>query len=387
MNTNFYIREITPKAAHSVIEGIGFDKSYINVAEKKYNFKLLKVCGLTCQQAAIVKQTALSIGTDAAVHREVITCKIEKSDLLLCGTVAQLENICQKLKKQPFKLSELSEQLLQKIKPQKHKWSNKTHIMGILNITPDSFSDGGKYFNPDIAVQHAVKMIENGADIIDIGGESTRPYSQEVSPDEELDRVLPVIEKIRNLNDKILLSIDTRHAKVAQKAINAGVNIINDVSGLEWEEEMASVAAQAGVPVVIMHSLASPETMQVSPTYKENIVDAVYKSLFYKTQKAINAGIQPENIIIDPGIGFGKTIEHNFELIKRISEFKSLGYAVLIGLSRKSFIYKTLDSLPEDIEAANVALNSYAAISGADIIRVHDVAAHFKAIQILRKLY
>ncbi|OGI03489.1 MAG: dihydropteroate synthase [Candidatus Melainabacteria bacterium GWF2_37_15] len=375
MNENFCIREIIPDSAKTVIESIGFDKSYVHASVKKYNFKLIKICNLSCPQANIIKQVALSAGADAAVHREVITCKVEKTDLLLGGTIAQLENICQKLKNQPFKLSELSDHLLKQLTVKKHTWSDKTYIMGILNVTPDSFSDGGKYFDPEKAAEHAKEIIKAGADIIDIGGESTRPHSKEVNIDEELKRVLPVIEKIRSFNTTIPLSIDTRHAEVAKQAVQAGANIINDVSGLEWDGNMVNIAAELQVPVVIMHSVGSSETRY---DYKENIVDAVYKDLCRKTQKALSLGLKPENIIIDPGIGFGKTVEHNLELVKRIGEFKSLGYPVLIGISRKSFI-----SGDEDV---TLALNTYAATNGADIIRVHNVDKHVKAMKVLQTL-
>ncbi|HSA07746.1 MAG TPA: dihydropteroate synthase [Candidatus Gastranaerophilales bacterium] len=392
---DFYIREISPENAESVIKDIGFDKSYIKTALKKYDFKLYKICCLSCQQATIIKQLALSVGADAAIHREVITCKIEKTDLLLGSTISQLEIICQKMKKQPFSLQKISEQLLEQlnqspspiiIRRKEFNRAKKTYIMGILNITPDSFSDGGIYLAPDKAAKHAEEMIECGVDIIDIGGESTRAYSKEVNPQEEMARVIPVIQKIRSVNSQIVLSIDTRHSETAEEAVKYGVDIINDVSGLEWDDKMPEVAAKFNVPVIITHSLSSPETMQINPVYEENIVDCVYKELFRKTQTAINAGISPKNIIIDPGIGFGKTFEHNIELIKRIDEFKSMKYPVLVGVSRKSVISKVIDGSAEEREDANIALNSYLIIKGVNIIRVHDVKKHFSAVKMLDKL-
>jgi len=391
--TDFFIRQITPEEAGKVIREIGFDESYICVGIKKYGFRLYKICNLTCAQATIVKQVALSAGADAAVHREVLVCGVEKSDLLIGATVAQLETICTKLLKQPFGLKELAHQLREKlsltfppaltIRCKTFDWMAKTYIMGILNLTPDSFSDGGKYLDPDVALEHAKKMIDDGADIIDIGGESTKPFSQEVMPAEEMRRILPIIEKIRAYNDEIPISIDTRHSETAKKAIETGADIINDVSGLDWDEKMAATTAELGVPVVIMHSLGSPDVMQQDPTYSENVVDAVYKDLYAKTQKALSAGIKPENIIIDPGIGFGKAFEHNIELIKRIEEFKTLGYPILIGVSRKSVIAKVLNVPPMEREEAAIALNSYAASKGANIIRVHDVNSHYKALKVL----
>jgi len=393
---NFYIRKISPQSAEKVIEDIGFDKSYIQQALKKYGFNLHKICNLSCPQATIIKQLALSAGADAAIHREVITCKVDKTDLLLGCTPAQLDIICKKLKPQPFSLSKIADQLLNmakkespqpvKIRNRVFDWTEKSYIMGVLNVTPDSFSDGGKYFQPEKAVEQARELINFGADIIDIGGESTRPFSKEVDPEEELARVIPVIKDIRSFDREIPISIDTRHAEVAKEALKQGADIINDISGLEWDENMPATAAEAGGPVIIMHSLGSPETMQENPVYEENVVDAVYKELFRKIQKAIDSGIKPENIIIDPGIGFGKTLEHNIELINRVEEFRSLGYPVLVGVSRKSVISKIIDVPPEEREEANIALNSYLISKGVNIIRVHDVYRHSKAVRVLEKV-
>lgn len=392
----FYIREISAESAETVIKNLGFDRSYIKTALKKYKFKLYKICNLSCPQATIIKQLALSVGADAALHREVITCKTEKSDVLIASTVSQLETICQKLKHQPFSLPEISGQLQAhlamkfpislSIRGNLFNWTDKPYIMGILNVTPDSFSDGGKYSTPEKALEQAKKMIEAGTDIIDIGGESTRPFSKEVNPDEELQRVIPVIRKIREFNDSIPLSIDTRHSKVAREAVNAGADIINDISGLAWDKNMVNIVVETGVPVIIMHSISSPETMQVNPVYEENIIDSVYKDLYKKIQYALNSGIKAENIIIDPGIGFGKTFEHNVELINRAEEFKSLGFPVLIGVSRKSVISHVLDVPPEEREEANIALNSVLISKGTNIIRVHDVYKHYKALKVLNKV-
>ena len=393
MENNFYIRKITPESAEKVIQDIGFDESYIRQALSKYKFNLYKIHDLTCPQSSIIKQLALSIGADAAIHREVLTCKVDKTDILIGCTDSQLKTLCEKLKKQPFKLAKLSENLLEilnktpkqiKIREKTFDWSQKTYIMGILNVTPDSFSDGGKFNTPEKAFEQAKILIQSGADIIDIGGETTKPFSKEVSPDEELKRVLPIIKKIREFDKNIPISIDTRHSLMAKEAIKAGADIINDVSGFDWDSNMITVASELQAPVVIMHSLSSPETMQIDPAYEKNIIDAIYKSLSDKVQKAISSGIKPENIIIDPGIGFGKTLEHNIEIIKRINEFKTLGCALLVGVSRKSLI-----NLPaEEKEEANIALNSYLASQGVNIIRVHDTEKHFKAFKVLdRVLY
>jgi len=396
MQNNFYIRKITPQNTEKVMEDVGFDKHYIKTALSKYKFELIKIHNLSSPAASILKQLALSVGADAAVHREVITCKVEKSDVLLGCTQAQLKELTEKLKYQPFKLKEISSLLLDlsiaedifplQVRDTTFDWNKKTYIMGILNVTPDSFSDGGKFLNTDAAINQARMMIQQGADIIDIGGESTRPGAEEVSVTEELNRVLPVIRAIREENRSVIISIDTRNSIVAKEAVIHGADIVNDISGFSWDLEMINVVAELHCPVVIMHSLSGPRTMQINPIYPENVVDAIYKSLYEKTQKALLAGIQRENIIIDPGIGFGKTLEHNIEIVQRINEFKSLGYPLLVGISRKSIIAKILELPLEEREEANIALNSYLASNGVNIIRVHNVEKHFRAFKVIDKI-
>lgn len=391
-----YIRNITPESAEKVISEIGFDRSYIKQALKKYNFRLYKLCNLSCPQATIIKQLALSVGADAALRREVITCQTKKTDLLIGSTVSQLEIICQKLKHQPFALNKISEEILKQIKLNSPKkmtirgkifdFTKKTFIMGVLNVTPDSFSDGGNYLDTEKAIKHVKEMINSGADIIDIGGESTRPFAKEVDTDEELKRVIPVIKKIREFNKEVPLSIDTRHSKVALEAIKSGADMINDVSGLDWDKKMISAAVKTQVPVIIMHSLGNPETMQQNPVYNENVIDSVYKNLCDKTLKAIESGINPENIIIDPGIGFGKTLDHNIEIIKRIEEFISSGFAVMAGVSRKSVISGIINIPPEDRDEATIALNSFLVSKGVNILRVHNVSGHYKSIPVIDKI-
>jgi dihydropteroate synthase len=392
---SFKIRKIAPVAAKQAIAEIGFDKSYIHKAIDKYDFFLLKIQDLTCPQSTILKQLALSAGADCAVHREVLTHRIEKTDVVLGATVSQYKKIAEKLKHQPFKLSLLSEELkiflkaepaTIKIRNTVFDWKKKTYIMGILNITPDSFSDGGKFYAQNDAIEHFRQLVEQGADIIDIGGESTRPFSEKVPVEEEIARVIPVIKAIRKINSDIAISIDTRNAKTAKMAIEAGADIINDISGFDWDKEMVKVAAETQAPIIIMHSLDDPQKMQINPVYEQNIVDAIIEKLFKKTELAINAGIKKENIILDAGIGFGKTLEHNLEIIKRIEEFSSLGFATLAGVSRKSVITKILNLPPEESEEANISLASYMASKGVNILRVHDVEKHVKALKALDRV-
>lgn len=392
MTENFYIRKIDSKETSKTIEEIGFDKSYLNKAVAKYAFNRYMICDLTPQQASIIKQTALSLGADAALHREVLTCKIDKSDILLGCTDSQLDKIIDKLKLQPFKLRKLAE-LLKNFKEKNiiplslrnnvFDWSKKTYIMGILNITPDSFSDGGSFLSVERALEQAEKMIYSGVDIIDIGGESTKPFSKEISPEEELKRILPVLQKLRENYPNIIISVDTRHSKTALEAIKSGADIINDVSGFDKDPEMIETVKKLNVPIIIMHSLGSPETMQDNPVYQENVVTSIYKTLSDKVKKALEYGIKQENIIIDPGIGFGKNQDHNIEIIRRIEEFTSLGFPLLAGVSRKSVISNILNVPPQERDEATIALNAYLAEKGVNIIRVHNVASHCKAFKVL----
>ena len=252
--------------------------------------------------------------------------------------------------------------------------------MGVLNVTPDSFSDGGKFFSLDEAVDQGYKLFEDGADILDIGGESTRPFSNPVSEEEEILRVTPVIERLSK-RIPIPISIDTTKAGVAEQAIKAGASMINDVSSMRFDPKMASIAANYAVPVILMHMLGNPKTMQIEPTYDDLIGEI--KAFFENAiDQAENKGILRSKIIIDPGIGFGKTVGHNLLLIQRLYEFKTLKVPIMIGTSRKAFIRNLLkDNAGEEINADAAIVESgtqasvaAAILNGAHIVRVHDVA-------------
>ena len=250
-----------------------------------------------------------------------------------------------------------------------YDFASSTHIMGILNVTPDSFSDGGKYSDTRQAVDRALRMVDEGADIIDVGGESTRPGSDPVAVEEEIHRVLPVIEE---LSEKTLIpiSIDTYKSEVAEKALQAGACIVNDVSGLSFDPLMTSTIAKHGASVVIMHMLGTPKTMQRDPVY-DDVVNDVVRFLGQQSTKAQSAGIR--QIIVDPGLGFGKTLQHNIELMQNLSTLRQLGYPVLVGPSRKSFLGAILD-LPVDERLEGTAAAVALCIrNGASIVRVHDV--------------
>jgi dihydropteroate synthase len=250
--------------------------------------------------------------------------------------------------------------------------SSKTQIMGILNITPDSFSDGGLHFDKTRAVEACLRMVDDGADIIDIGGESTRPGSDPVSLDEELRRTLPVIESVAS-KVKVPISIDTYKANVARRALDAGASLVNDISGLRYDPEMPAVIARYSVPVVIMHMKGNPKDMQKDPTYNA-LIPEILEYFRSRIAFAVNAGIPEDRIIIDPGIGFGKTFDHNLEILNNLSKFTALGRPVLIGPSRKAFIGKILDDAPaaDRIEGTAAAV-AVSIMQGASIVRVHDV--------------
>ncbi|MCS7197334.1 MAG: dihydropteroate synthase [Candidatus Bipolaricaulota bacterium] len=260
----------------------------------------------------------------------------------------------------------------------------RTLVMGILNVTPDSFSDGGRFFSFESALERARQLIREGADIIDIGGESTRPGAEPVPEAEELRRVIPVICAIRK-ESAVPISIDTYKARVAEAALEAGANIINDISALRFDPQMVKIVAQARVPVVLMHMQGEPRTMQQNPTY----VDVVREIKEFLAERiAFARAHNIEKIIIDPGIGFGKAVAHNIEILRRLGELKELGYPILIGTSRKSFIGKLggteENPLPvhERLEGT-IASNVIAVLNGAQIVRVHDVAAMKKALTIV----
>ena len=259
-----------------------------------------------------------------------------------------------------------------------------TLIMGILNVTPDSFSDGGKFKSHDQAIGHAVKMIKEGANIIDIGGESTRPGAKAVQLEEELMRIIPIIEAIR-LKSDCLISIDTYKSKVAEAALDAGADMVNDISGLTFDHNMASLVAERNVPVIIMHIKGKPGDMQKNPNY-DNLIKEI--KAFFEVQIAIakKAGIDSGNIILDPGIGFGKRLEDNFEIIRELGQISTMGYPVLLGPSRKSFIGLTLDLPIEERMEGTLASITAGVINGARIVRVHDIRATRRTLTITEKI-
>ena len=252
--------------------------------------------------------------------------------------------------------------------------------MGIVNVTPDSFFDGGLFLDAERAVEHGRRLDAEGADVLDVGGESTRPGAEAVSAAEELTRVLPVIEALAEAEDRVPVSIDTSKRQEAEAAIDAGAAIVNDVTALRADPELAGVCAQAGVEVCLMHMLGDPRTMQENPVY-DDVVDDVRAFLAERIELAISEGIAEERIWVDPGIGFGKTVEHNLELLRRLGELRDLGRPILIGTSRKSFIAKLTGAPVDERLGGTIASSVLAYANGAEILRVHDVAPVREALE------
>lgn len=259
-------------------------------------------------------------------------------------------------------------------------YREKTLVMGVLNVTPDSFYDGGRRLEPQRAIDDALLMAASGAAIVDIGGESTRPGAEPVSTGQELDRVLPIIEGVRR-SSAVPISIDTYKSAVARAALAAGADIINDISALRFDADMVGLAAQEQVPVVLMHMQGTPRTMQAQPRY-DDVVQDVRDFLAAQTNVALRAGIAREQIVIDPGIGFGKTLEHNLQLLRRLSELASLDQPLLVGASRKRFIGYLLDLEADERLEGSLAAAVAAALAGANLVRVHDVKETVRAVRV-----
>ena len=256
--------------------------------------------------------------------------------------------------------------------------------MGIVNVTPDSFSDGGQYFAPDDAVVHALRLVDDGADFIDVGGESTRPGAQPVSAREELDRLLPVLRPLRKKSGAFI-SIDTYKSEVARVCLHEGADMINDISGLHFDPKLAGVVARAKAACVVMHIKGKPRTMQRKPVYQD-LMGEISAWLADSMSRAVDAGIFQEQVVVDPGIGFGKSAEDNFTILRRLRELKSLGQPILVGPSRKSFIGATLNLPVQERLAGSIAASVLAVAHGASILRVHDVRAVRQAVMVAERV-
>jgi len=372
--------------AAAMFKQIGVDPYGIDaMASKTININIL-IEDQPCKIANIIKQEMLSVGGDAAVARGSVSCSVSASDILIMGTLKQILALVKKIEKQPFGLNLIAGNILEILKTiNKNEYILKTYqreinlgkktlIMGILNVTPDSFSDGGLFYSQQKAVERGLQMADEGADIIDIGGESSRPGAKSLEASIESKRVLPVIESLVK-QVKIPLSIDTTKAKVAKLAIVGGAEIVNDISALHGDKEMIKTIKDSGAAVILMHMRGKPRNMQKGNLVYNNLMGEITDYLKKSSEKAIKAGIEKDRMVVDPGIGFGKTPEDNYKIIRNLYQLKELGMPVMIGTSRKSFIGRITGGEPEQRLEGTAATVTAAIMNGCHIVRVHDVAA------------
>ncbi len=376
----------TPADAREILRRVGCDPRGIDAMAPKMTGLAVLLEKIPCRNANIFKQEMLSLGGDAAVARGTVACSLPSTDVVLMGTVKQIRAFAEKMAFQPFGLNMLADAipaLLERHFRDRHvlragKWEmtlgERTLVMGILNVTPDSFSDGGLCLEPAEAVARARQMVEEGADLIDIGGESTRPGSETVSLEEELRRVIPVVEVLaRQL--PVPLSVDTTKAEVARRAVGAGAAVINDISAMTFDGGMAGVVAETGVAVVLMHIRGIPRSMQSDYVPYESVPGDMIDFLRLRMEAAAAAGIPEERILVDPGFGFGKNDRDNWRILRHLEEFRSLGRPVLAGVSRKASIGRATGDPPAERLPGTAAAVTAAILNGAAMIRVHDVKA------------
>lgn len=391
------IEAASQEEIRKIMRGIRVDPYGIKIMAPKAKGFLVRINSVSNITANILKQEMLSLGADAAITRGSLTGSVKITDCLLMGTLSQYLGLREKLKRQPFGLDKLGEGIFTTLSGyQKNRFiitasrgvkidtNRHTALMGIINVTPDSLSNDGLYAKPkEEIVEQALTLIREGADIIDIGGESSRPGAKPVRLAEELKRTIPVI-KILAKRTKTPISIDTCKAEVAEQALDNGAVIINDITGLK-NAKMLKTASRYRAAVVIMHMKGTPSDMQRSPEYS-SVIDELMEFFRGRIDSALQAGIKGEKIIIDPGIGFGKTVEHNLEILRRLKEFKILGKPILVGTSRKSFLGKILNACPQERVYGTISSCILAAKSGANILRVHDCLAVKQALKVLEAM-
>jgi len=376
------IRDLSQAA--SIFKEIGVDPYGIDaMLPKTMNVNIL-LENKPCRVANIIKQEILSIGGDAAVARGSVDNSISSTNVLIMGTIKQISSLTVKLEKQPFGLNIISRDIRKllgnitqtgfflKTSRRKISLGQKTLIMGILNVTPDSFSDGGLYYSQKKAIDHGMQMIADGADIIDVGGESTRPGAATVPVKEELRRVIPVISEITS-QSKIPVSIDTSKARVAEEAIASGAEIVNDISAFHNDKKMMQTAREGRAAVILMHMRGKPHNMQQGNLIYNNLMGEIILFLGNAIEDAIAGGIKKDKLVVDPGIGFGKTVADNYRIINSLAELKTLGVPIIMGTSRKSFIGKITGEEPQERIEGTAATVAAAILNGCHIIRVHDV--------------
>ncbi|RKQ85616.1 dihydropteroate synthase [Brockia lithotrophica] len=381
---------LPPERLRAYLRATGADASGVALMAPKGEVVLFWIEGLSLKAANLLKQEALAAGGDLAVHRGVAALRVETTDALLLLPRKRLTPFLRKLRAQPFGLAELAHLLAEGVRvpgrreiPLPHGMpplvvGERPLLMGILNVTPDSFSDGGRYFSPESALRRAWEIAEEGADLLDIGAESTRPGSAPVDPEEQWRRLEPVLCALRDY--PLPISVDTRSAAVAERALSCGAHVINDVSALADDPAMLPLVVRSRVPVVLMHRLDfSEEERRKAPlTMREVIAD-----LAAVVERLLEAGGRREQVIVDPGFGFGKTTADNLVLLRDLEELVAWGYPVLVGASRKRFLGAVTGAPVEERLEASLAAAVLAAARGTHILRVHDVAATRRALQVV----
>jgi dihydropteroate synthase len=383
-------------AAEVVIELVRTrsDPEGVGIMAPKGRTLLVRLDDVPLKAAPLLKQEMLGLGADVAHARGVADHSVARTSAVLIGNPGQYRRLVTKLHRQPFRLSEIGEAVEAAIDrfsarspeslPGMHRpvpLGDRTRVMGVVNVTPDSFFDGGLHLEPTEAVAHALRLVAEGADLLDIGGESTRPGAPTVSAREELRRIAPVLEALRDASP-VPVSVDTRKPEVAKAALELGADLVNDVEALR-HPAMRRLIARSGAPAILMHMRGTPATMQRDTKY-DDLRGEVYGSLAGSAATAIEAGVAPEQLLIDPGLGFGKSGEQNLELLHHLGEFRSLGLPIVVGASRKSFLGRAQgDAPPEHRLEAGIAAAVLAAREGASILRVHDVGATVRALRLV----
>jgi dihydropteroate synthase len=369
---------------------IGVEQNSIDELMDRFLYCSLRLENIDTRAAHLMNSYLNALGGTLAMHQDAREYTRSRTDVVISGNRKVFKELAERLKGEPFDLDKIAHdieyQLLARNRTivwgrRQLDFNRKTYIMGILNCTPDSFYPQSRVRTIEAAIKSARRMIDSGVDIIDIGGESTRPGSNGVSTGEEQKRVVPVITAIRKESD-ILISVDTRRRAVAEQALDAGADMINDISGLKRNKPLAELVAERGVPIILMHMQGEPKTMQNNPYYSNTISD-ILKDLQSSISFARNAGISEDRIIIDPGIGFGKRIKDNLRIIRELKAFKSLNFPILIGISRKSFIGQILNQPVEGRLIGTITANTLAVVNGADVIRVHDVGDAVEMVKII----
>ncbi len=385
LNKNSFPEELSKIEVH---------EGSINIFMNKNSITPLKIFNVLAPAANIIKQELMALGGDCAINKYCVNCKVETSDIILLGTDRQYKKLLAKLKYMTFfRIQEIAVELENYIKNngvvktilkdgREINYEN-LKVMGIINCTPDSFYEGSRKKSIEEALKTAEKMLKEGAEILDIGGESTRPGSDPVDEEEEIKRVVPLIREIKNKFKDVIISIDTYRANTAKAAIEAGADIVNDISAMRYDENMVKVVKEYNVPVILMHVKGKPKDMQIDPVYG-NLMKEVHVYFKERIDYCKANGIEKDKIILDPGIGFGKTVEHNLKIMNRIEELKSFNLPVLLAASRKATIGKVLGNLPtEERLEGTIALSCLAVDAGLQMVRVHDVKENTRAIRML----